>query len=736
MSREYYSEKLGLPRTDPSRWRLECSDLGATKWRYLNEQESSSVPQTNTTRYLIGAQDFEAPKPEPDIKTPLAAAEKGSEFLAAIQSDSGCFPCQYKGPMFMTIGYVAASYFTKTEIPEPYAQEMIRYLVNTSHPVDGGWGLYENDKSTCFGTTINYVCLRLLGLSSDHPVCVKARRTLHKLGGALGNPHWGKAWLSVLNLYEWEGVNPAPPELWMLPYWTPIHPTKWWVHTRAIYLPLAYLTANRNTCELTPILKEIREEIYLPKQLPYEEIDFSKHRNTVCGVDLYYPHTRVLDTLNFFITKYEKYVRPQWLLRRSSKRVYELIVKECKNTDYLCIAPVSFAFNMIITYIEEGRDSYAFQRFLERKDEVVFHSSLGMTVMGTNGVQVWDVSFMCQYLIVAGMSSDPKFRDLILRGYHFLRRSQFTEECVDGSFRDKRKGAWPFSTKTQGYTVCDCSAEAMKAIIMVENDEYLGHFVQDRIAEQDLHDAVDRILFIQNTDSFEFGSFSSYEKIRANPLLENLSPAEVFNNIMVEYPYVECTDSSVLGLIYFSKYYPDYKPEIISSAIDNAIEYIERAQDPHDGLWYGSWGVCYTYAAMFAIEALESVGKTYETSETVRRGLHFLVSKQEDDGGWSESMKACETHTYVPTGKSLVVQTSWAAIALLLGNYPDRAPIDCAVRLLMSRQGATGEWKYEDVEGVFNHSCAIEYPTYKFLFPIKALGLYAKRYGHDAIPQL
>ena len=32
---------------------------------------------------------------------------------------------------------------------------------------------------------------------------------------------------------------------------------------------------------------------------------------------------------------------------------------------------------------------------------------------------------------------------------------------------------------------------------------------------------------------------------------------------MVEYPYVECTDSSVLGLTYFAKYYPDYKPELI-----------------------------------------------------------------------------------------------------------------------------------------------------------------------------
>ena len=57
----------------------------------------------------------------------------------------------------MTIGYVTANYYSKTEIPEPYRVEMIRYIVNTAHPVDGGWGLHSVDKSTCFGTTMNYV---------------------------------------------------------------------------------------------------------------------------------------------------------------------------------------------------------------------------------------------------------------------------------------------------------------------------------------------------------------------------------------------------------------------------------------------------------------------------------------------------------------------------------------------------------------------------------------------------
>ena len=37
--------------------------------------------------------------------------------------------------------------------------------------------------SNVIGTALNYVSLRLLGVPAEHPVIVRARATLHKLGG-------------------------------------------------------------------------------------------------------------------------------------------------------------------------------------------------------------------------------------------------------------------------------------------------------------------------------------------------------------------------------------------------------------------------------------------------------------------------------------------------------------------------------------------------------------------------
>uniref|UniRef100_A0A060T1G0 Terpene cyclase/mutase family member n=1 Tax=Blastobotrys adeninivorans TaxID=409370 RepID=A0A060T1G0_BLAAD len=723
MTPRFPADAYGLPKTDHARWRLVTDELGKQNWVYIKSDDHLTThPPTNFTLYQLEQPTFNPPK-LPKAKTPFEAAHNAFSFISHIQDPSGIIPCQYSGPMFMMIGYVTAKYFCGVPFSEEERIEMIRYLINRAHPVDGGWGLHTADKSTAFGTTINYVILRILGMSRDHPAVVKARKTLHRLGGAIGNPHWGKAYLALLNLYDWEGINPAPPEMFMLPYWMPIHPGRWWVHTRAIYLPLGYLYTKQTKMELNPLLRELREELYTT---PYDKIDFSRHRNTVCGVDLYYPHTRLLDTANWAIKLYEKYIRPDWFKNKACDYALELILKDLQNTDHLAIAPVSNALSAIVVYQELGYDSPLFQRYLYRWPDFMFMTPEGLLMNGTNGVQVWDVAFALQYAVLCGFAEDPKFKDTIVKGYRFLTRSQFVEDTVEGSFRDHRVGGFPFSTQTQGFTVSDCTAEAVKAIIMVQNLESFK-FLRKEFPAQRLYKAIDLLLGMQNTGTAHYGSYASYEKIKGPEIMEMLNPAEVFGNIMVEYPYVECTDSTVLGLVYFNQNY-DYRSEEIQEAIQIAIDYIISFQRP-DGSWYGSWGVCFTYAGMFAIEALSTQGYTYENSETVRKACDYLVRHQEDDGGWAESFRSCEMHTYVRDVNSQPVQTSWSLIALLLAEYPHKNVLEKGIKFLMSKQNDDGSYPWNEIEGQFNHSCSIEYPNYKFYFPMKAMGLYANKYG-------
>lgn len=80
---------------------------------------------------------------------------------------------------------------------------------------------------------------------------------------------------------------------------------------------------------------------------------------------------------------------------------------------------------------------------------------------------------------------------------------------------------------------------------------------------------------------------------------------------------------------------------------------------------------------------------------------------------------------------SLVVQTAWALIGLLEAEYPDVEPLRKGAQLIIDRQQKNGEWIQEAIEGVFNKSCMISYPNYKFTFTIKALGLFARKYPNE-----
>ena len=70
--------------------------------------------------------------------------------------------------MFLLPGLVIACYVTETQLPEEHRYEMLRYLRNHQN-ADGGTGLHVEGHSTMFGTSLNYVAARLLGVAADDP---------------------------------------------------------------------------------------------------------------------------------------------------------------------------------------------------------------------------------------------------------------------------------------------------------------------------------------------------------------------------------------------------------------------------------------------------------------------------------------------------------------------------------------------------------------------------------------
>lgn len=141
-----------------------------------------------------------------------------------------------------------------------------------------------------FGSVLSYIALRLLGQGledGEDNAVARGRKWILDHGGAVGIPSWGKFWVAVLGVYEWDGCNPMPPEFWLIPDSFPINPGKMLGYCRLVYMPMSYLYGKRFVGTITRLVLSLRQEIY---NQPYDEMDWNKARRTCAKEDLYYPH--------------------------------------------------------------------------------------------------------------------------------------------------------------------------------------------------------------------------------------------------------------------------------------------------------------------------------------------------------------------------------------------------------------------------------------------------------------
>ncbi|GKB49080.1 cycloartenol synthase [Tanacetum coccineum] len=474
-------------------------------------------------------------------------------FHSTLQADDGHWPGDYGGPMFLLPGL----------------------------NIDGGWGLHIEGHSTMFGSALNYVTLRLLGEGANdgEGAMEKGRKWILDHGGATAITSWGKFWLSVLGVFEWPGNNPLPPEMWLLPYFLPVHPGRMWCHCRMVYLPMSYLYGKRFVGPITSTVLALRKELFTA---PYHDIDWNEARNLCAKEDLYYPHPLIQDVLWATLDKFVEPVLMSWpgkkLREKALRTAMEHIHYEDENTRYICIGPV---LNMLCCWVEDP-NSEAFKLHLPRIHDYLWIAEDGMKMQGYNGSQLWDTAFTVQAIMSTNLIEE--FGPTLKKGHMYVKKSQVLDNCygdLDYWYRHISKGAWPFSTADHGWPISDCTAEGLKAALMLS--KLPSEIVDEPLDAKRFYDAVNVILSLMNAD----GSFATYELTRSYSWLELINPAETFGDIVIDYPYVECTSAAIQALVAFKRLYPGHRRDEVQGCIDKAAAFLEKIQET-DGSWFVS----------------------------------------------------------------------------------------------------------------------------------------------------
>ena len=80
--------------------------------------------------------------------------------------------------------------------------------------------------------------------------------------------------------------------------------------------------------------------------------------------------------------------------------------------------------------------------------------------------------------------------------------------------------------------------------------------------------------------------------------MQYINPSETFGDIVIDYSYVELTSACMTALAAFHEQYPEHRSDEVIAAQSTGKRFLLKEQRT-DGSWYGSWGVCFTYAAWF-----------------------------------------------------------------------------------------------------------------------------------------
>lgn len=165
--------------------------------------------------------------------------------------------------------------------------------------------------------------------------------------------------------------------------------------------------------------------------------------------------------------------------RKALRQIAEFLKYEDDNSRYICIGAAQKALSMLCCW-SENPNSDALKRHLARVADFLWLGEDGVKVRVCAG-QSWDVAFTVQAILACNVAEE--FGTTLKKAHHFVKASQIVDNPsgdYSRKYRHISKGGWAFQVADQGWQVSDCTAEVLKALLLLS--KFLSDIVGDQIS--------------------------------------------------------------------------------------------------------------------------------------------------------------------------------------------------------------------------------------------------------------
>ena len=645
------------------------------------------------------------------IDVPLDEVERGVEhsrqWLLDEQTSEGYWCGELEADVMLEADYIFMHTLLGTGDPgrmERAVNEILRH-----QNADGGWSVYPGGPSNVNYGVKSYLALKLMGWSADHALLVKARENVLSLGGVVQCNTFTKIYLCSLGQYDYGAVPAIPPEIILFPNWFYFNLYEISAWSRGILVPLSIIYAKKPFKKIAP-------------EQGIDELFVGGRQNA--DLHLRWNRKSPISWGNFFLfwdrvaSWYERvHIRP--LRTIALRRAEKWMLDRFEKSDGLgAIYPAMLNAIVALRCLGYSVDDPQFIRAMDEFEKLGIDCPDGEPTYETPTFRMqpcfpplWDTAQAVYALGESGMpANDPRLLQAV---DWMLAREVRQKGDWAVKVRNVEPGGWCFEFNNEFYPDVDDTAQVLLALKCVDNP-------RDRYQ----HEAAQRALTWLFAMQCKGGGWAAFDKDNTKSIFEAIPFAD--HNAMLDPPTVDITGRILEMLAAYGYTRRDKR-------VEKAVRFLLEEQEI-DGSWFGRWGANYLYGTFLVLRGLDAMGMEHNEPQ-IQQAAEWVRMVQNADGGWGESCASYDDPETRGIGPSTPSQTAWALLALLAAGDTRSDSVAKGVRWLLQRQHDDGSWdelvpgrngeSYYTGTG-FPRVFYLGYHLYKQYFPLLALTTYKR----------